>query len=86
MMPNWISGYVEFTGSMENILSFITRGLEYLGTPIQAKVEGHHIIFSEDFTPWDLYVLGTSRAFVGFEQKHDLRTTDMPDIYSIGVS
>lgn len=33
-----------------------------------------------------MYVLDTERAFIGFQQKHDIEKTDTPGIYDVSVT
>lgn len=84
-MANWLDGYAILTGSIEDILSFITTRTMQQGGPVHAIVEGSTIIFPDDFIPEDLYVLDTDRAFIGFERKHDIKKTDTPDVYEVSV-
>ncbi len=85
MMANWVDGYAILTGGIEDILSFITTRTMQLRMPVHAKVEGSTLVFPDDFTPEDLYVLDTDRAFIGFERKHDIKKTDTPGIYEVSV-
>lgn len=84
-MANWVDGYAILTGSIEDILSFITTRTMQQGGPVHAIVEGSTITFPDDFIPEDLYVLDTDRAFIGFERKHDIKETDTPDVYEVSV-
>jgi len=86
ILVTWVDGYAELTGRIEDILSFITKRLVYQGNLVQAKIEGNHIIFPKDFIPQDLSLLGADRAFIGFEQRHNIEKTDTPDVYKVSVT
>lgn len=85
-MANWLDGYVILTGRIEDILTFITTGTRYQGIPVHATVEKSYIVFSDGFIPEDLHVLGTTRAFIGFECRHDIKNTDTPNAYEVSVT
>lgn len=86
MLLTWVDGYAELTGKTDDILSFITTRLLYQRNFVKAKIEGNHIVFPKDFIPQDLSLLGAERAFIGFEQRHDIEKTDIPDVYKVSVT
>lgn len=84
-MANWLDGSAIFRGHIEDILSLITTGTSYLGEPVSAQVEENYIVFPKGFVPEDIYLLNTTRAFLGFWWKHDINDTLVPHIYEVSV-
>ena len=85
-MANWLDGYAILTGKIDDILTFVTTCTMHQGEPVHALLEGSKIIFPNNFIPEDLYVLNSTRAFIGFSPKHDIKKTDTPNIYEVNVT
>ena len=85
-MANWVDGYAIITGKIDDILTFIKTCTVHQSKPVPAILEGNKIIFPNNFIPEDLYVLNSTRAFIGFSHKHDIKKTDTPNIYEVSVT
>lgn len=85
-MANWVDGYAILRGTIDDILAFITTCTIHQSNPVQATIEGSKITFPNNFIPEDLYVFNSTRAFIGFCHKHDIKKTDTVDLYEVSVT
>jgi hypothetical protein len=86
IMANWLDGYAVLTGKIDDILMFVTTSTMNQSEPVHALLEGSEIIFPNNFIPEDLYVLNSTRIFIGFCHKHDIKETNAPNRYKVSVT